>query len=756
MSRVAQRWALWENRGSPPTPGLNVGGPGTPPGVPILRNQFGLRVWLSIQIAWGFTPTSDMSTWVWSDVSLDVLYDDRIQITLGRADEASTPQPAALALTLKNKTGKYTYGPQSPNYPNITKNVPVQVIITVDGIPYRRFLGYSVGFTPEWDSTGNYAVVKLVAAGAKRRLNKGANPVQSVLSRSIPELTGLVEYWPMEDGSQANQIASGIPGGTAMQLGNGITTGVPTLASNSTIIASNALPVLGSGSFFGPVNSAAMNTGTLQVRFMAVWPGSGNQAPDGSEIISIQTPGSSVAFWWLLYHTGGSLALQGHASDGTVLYDSGPIFFAAEGTSQLVSVSFVQSGGNINAQIETYTLGAPTAGFINLPVTGQTLNPCTFISFAPNGDQTGLVVGHCTVSNQYQDIFNLLSQVNGYNAEYTGNRLDRLTAENGEHLKRTIGMTHELMGPQSPDTYINLMEGCAKVEDGVLLDGLDQGLTFIAHDERTSLPASLTLDASLGQIGPPLSPTDDDQLIINTYTATRTNGSSVTYVDNADSLAALVIGDYTDSTAQNFYQDTTQLADYASWQVHLRTTAGYRWPSVEIWLHRDPELLIAWLTTRLQSRVDLINLNAVRQQLYTAPAMLMMEGYTETIDQFLWDVVMNTTPYDPWRVAEIAAETGDTNEYVFRVETDGANVVTGVPAGSSSVSVSSLDTVWTTLADDFPLFVNMGGQKIKVTNITGSTSPQTFTVDPTTVTYPIPTNAVVTVWMAPVIDVGAM
>ena len=36
--------------------------------------------------------------------------------------------------------------------------------------------------------------------------------------------------------------------------------------------------------------------------------------------------------------------------------------------------------------------------------------------------------------------------------------------------------------------------------------------------------------------------------------------------------------------------------------------------------------------------------------------------------------------------------------------------------------------LWTTSAGDFPFDINIGGEQITVTNITGASSPQTFTV----------------------------
>lgn len=91
---------------------------------------------LAVAIAWGADPTSaDPSAWTWSDITRDVLFDDPISITLGRADEASTSQPAKCSIQLDNTTGAYSLGPKSPNYPYVRRNTPVRVrVIGLGGI----------------------------------------------------------------------------------------------------------------------------------------------------------------------------------------------------------------------------------------------------------------------------------------------------------------------------------------------------------------------------------------------------------------------------------------------------------------------------------------------------------------------------------------------------------------------------------------------------------------------------------------------
>ena len=61
----------------------------------------------------------------------------------------------------------------------------------------------------------------------------------------------------------------------------------------------------------------------------------------------------------------------------------------------------------------------------------------------------------------------------------------------------------------------------------------------------------------------------------------------------------------------------------------------------------------------------------------------------------------------------------------------------------------TVEPLWTTRADDFPITAEVGGIPVTVTGIAGTTSPQTFTVDPATVTKALPSGAPVAVYRPP-------
>jgi hypothetical protein len=73
---------------------------------------------------------------------------------------------------------------------------------------------------------------------------------------------------------------------------------------------------------------------------------------------------------------------------------------------------------------------------------------------------------------------------------------------------------------------------------------------------------------------------------------------------------------------------------------------------------------------------------------------------------------------------------GDT--LLSQVDTDGSTLSQTYPLGTETTikvaTTTSTSPLWTTAAGDFPFDINVGGERMTVTNITGGSSPQTFTV----------------------------
>lgn len=749
MNSVAAQVMAFQRRlrNHPGPLGESSSAAGSPPipGTPILQQQFGTSLYMAVEIAFGASPLSSSSGYTWTDVTTDVEAAEQVVITIGRANEATDAQPASCTFTLDNRSRAYSIGGQSSNWPNITKNTPVRVILTYLGATYTRFFGYSVGFTPDWDTTGKYAVVHVEAAGASRRFATGTTPVTSTLRHALTNASNLQAYWPCEDGSNATRLStvSTIPGLQPIY----VTSGNLNPAANSGFLCSQAIPTLGSDVWQANVPPYS-DTGSGQVRFLLYTPSSSFAA--GTNIINIYTTGT-VAAMYLVYGATPTTQIrlvcfnQGH---GTVL-DVTNIFNPA-GNYILFSLQWVESGGNITFYLSNLTQGQGGAGVYTQTLNGFTVGSVTSMQVNSLAAMSGAAIGHIFVRSSFDDINTLVNQFNAYNGEYIGDRMHRLCNEQGEFIT-TYGYDFDnKLGYQKSDTFLNILRDAEAVDMGLLCDGLNPGFSYFTRWAKENAVNQWQLDASLGQVEQPIVPLDDDQLICNYYTASRTNGSFAIYQDLVTDLATTSVGTYDKSGTFGFYTDGQPLIDYAGWQVYMGTIGGYRWPNVIIKLHHKPTLINKWLAAQISNRIDIINLQSVRPQANNAPLALLLEGYTETIDKFTWTVNMNMSPYDAWRLGLLGDNipTFNGQEYVVRLEQDGSShVLGGAPDGASTFQVATdgID-VWTTNSNDFPMYCSIGGNEIKVTNITGSKSPFTFTVDPTTVLVPIPPGTPVSMW----------
>lgn len=725
---------------------------------PFMVDTLGSGARLQVQVAWGADPAGSPAGWTWSDITADVLQAGgrKITMTLGGADEASTTQPATCSMTLDNRAGSYSLGGQSSNWPNVRRNTPVRVRVdpSASGASYTTiFQGFADGWSPDWDVSGEFAIVSLSASGTLRRLAQGASPVVSALRRVLGVGASVCAYWPAEEGTDAEVISSGI-GGPAMGV-----TGSPRYAASDTFPGSAPLPVLNGSSWYGVVPTYT-NTGDTQVRWLIDVPTSGGD--DAHALIVLRTTGTAST-WAVRYRTGGDIELLVFNSGGTLL--SSTIGFALDGRRGQFGLLLSQNGANVDWNMDFLEVGAAgTVGF-NTTLAGVTVGVVQQVQVNFDGGNNGFVIGHVTLENAITVQSENVRQVNGYAGErvtaptVSTGRLLRLAAENDLTLT-LVGPTSptnpqeaDRMGAQRPDQLLTLLRECETANDGILHDGRDNGLTYITRLRRYNAGPALTLNAAAGEVVSPLSPVDDDRLNRNRVTATRKNGASYTFEDTDGPLGTATIGVYDSALTVNTNADASA-RQFAGWAVHKGTVEGYRFPTLSLNFAHDPALVPAWIALQLGDRIDVTGINTVRDQYPAGTQSFALEGYTQTIDQFEWTAVANCSPYQPWRVIEMAATTGDTNEFLCHLESDGSTLSSGASAGASSLSVATAaGPLWTTTADDFPFDIEVGGIKVTVTAISGGSSPQTFTVTGATVTKALSSGSAVTVWRPPVLAI---
>lgn len=718
--------------------------PNSPPGTPILVNQFGGKARLAVEIAFGADLAADASTWTWTDITGDTLVPDggTINMTVGRQDESIQTSPAYCTLLLDNTAEKYTpYDPYSPNWPNVRRNTPVRIRFTLDGTTLNPswttlFEGLARGFPPNFDVTGNYAVVPLTVDGYLKRYDRPGRALRSPLYRAITSgnPTAPLAYWPMEDGSSSTQSASALAGGTPMR----VLSGTVGFAGQTGPDGSSALPDFSQGGrMAAPVATSTATSWRVEFALKL------DAIPSATFAAALQmlTAGTVTLFEVdVTDPVDGGIYLQ-WINNGTAAaaYSNHGV---ADAAWHWIRLDVTRSGADL-----AYALSVDSTVVLSGTITGAApVPPLTQVIPNPTGAASESItsMGHLVVWAPATSSVDTHAAFTGYTGENAVTRLQRLCGEQGVPISIT-GTSNTLMGVQGVDTFINLLRACETADDGMLYDGLSAGLQYLTRSSRYNQPAAVDLDASAGDPGgpdDPLIPLDDDLRDRNIVTIGRTSGSSATVEQTTGPRGTDAIGEYEYQATVN-YADDTWLAYRAGHEVNKGTFDGFRWPQQTILFHRSPALLGAWLQMAPGTRFDLTNLRTVRRQLSPDPVDLMLDGYGQSISKFIWTAMLNGSPNRPWRVIAIEDAT------LGRVQTDGSTLAAAASTGATSLSVASTGPLWTTAAADFPLSVEISGIQVTVSAISGSSSPQTFTV--TGVAKNLNSGDAVTVWKPGVI-----
>lgn len=730
-------------------------------GVPFLAAQLGSGARLLVEAAWGADLAADSATWTWTDITEDVRQSDGagIELTHGRADEATVMQPATCKLLLDNSSGDYSLGGQSSLYPYVRQNTPIRVRVDHDGNgTYNTlFQGYADSWTPTWEMNGASPAVALSASGVLRRLAQNTAPVLSSLRRRLTTESNVRAYWPCEDGREATAAASAFDGHPSMLW----TVGTPNFAAASDAFdCSLPLPTLTDSALDGFVLPYT-HTGEWQVRMLMVVPDTGMST--NGNLLRVYTSSSSIAIVEIDYGSGGgSMSLTAYDASGTSVYTSGVIGFAINGQSGRLFLSMDQDGADVDYRYGWQPIGG-TATFWDATITGRTIGAVTRVIAGYDFDHDDWTVGHVVVQDEVTDIHADDDELEAFAGEVTtfavdSGRFGRLCAENGiENIaygdSTSFDQPTDVMGPQRPDVLLNLLRDAERVDQGIIVDGLTAGLVFRTRRNLENRDADLTVDISAKELAQPLQPVCDDQGRVNRAIVNRQDGVTAEVADEDGPLGTDTIGIYDTSMTVPVESDEAPRL-YAGWLVHKGTVEGYRYPTLALDLAATPDLIPAWLTATdvgPGERIDITNPAAAATGHADATISQQIQGFRQFLTPYRWDVEMNCAPFEPWRIGVVAAESGDTDEFLARLDSGGSTLAAGAAAGATSLSVATTSglPLWTTTADDLPFEIEVAGIAITVTAISGSSSPQTFTVTGSTVTKALSAGAEVKVHRPP-------
>jgi hypothetical protein len=729
---------------------------------------------IAVSAAFGgnLTDPSGVS-WAFTEITRDVRAAEGIHIRHGRSDEAAASQPAQLRLALTNRDGRYSLGGRSPWWPNVRQGTPIRVECDLgDGGGFKvMFTGGADGWTPSYSTRPSTlggeigdATVTLSASGDLRRLQQGQPPIISPMRRGIMASPGVVTYWPCEDEENSRSIAPARPEWSAMDFSGRLHGGsnpnlpaaTPKLAASDVFDSSLPLPQINDSEWYGRVPDHT-GTSTIQLRFLIDVPapggGKGLAGDGGSVLIGLITSGNPN-FWELRYFEGGAIQIRAWRNFTGPPIDQ-TVTFNLDGRRGQFGLQLTQNGGAVDYFADFLEVGAAGAGTYSGSIASSTLGRALTVQTATDGGLVDLTLGHIVVRNVARVPSENIRILNAWNGEQVGERLLRITAEHAINYVQLDGAVPvdsitDIMGPQRIGTVLEILRECEATDQGILWDGLGPGLTYTTKRYRESRPPALVLDAAAGGVGLPFGPVHDDAYRCNRAAVERRGGSNAMFLDQTGPLGTTIVGRYDDSLTVTCQRDSA-LPQYAGWMVGQGTIEGYRYPRLSLNLRAHPEHLDEWLTIRPGDRVDVANLSAVHPSAPVEPIALSVEGYEQTIKPTSWDVIMNTSLAQRWGVAQVAAETtggpGDPRpEYVARVDTDATVIAALAPVGQTSLTVDvTAGPAWTTRADDFPFYLDVGAVRVAAVSCTapgvdGNPARQRFTIEPMPVTRPAGTR----------------
>lgn len=556
-------------------------------------------------------------------------------------------------------------------------------------------------WSPRWDQSSKDATTPIAGAGILRRLSQGQSALRSPLYRGL-SAQNPSGFWPLEDDAGATQASSALPAGTPGPVTDVTFAGSGPPGASSAVTTNNFTSTI-SGTCTGPDTPNGYAC-LILVKFASLpgslapivqWTATGTVGTwtvfgdsTGISITGLDRTGASVVApaattyvidptkWW-------ALQLETNVSGGTVSW----------------SLLWTQVGtGVFYAQTGTYSGTAPKAtGFKCL---GQA-NVSYSMSWLGDNDLS-------FVSTSFSAL------ASGFSGETAGNRMIRLAAE--EDVPIIVMGDPNLtapMGTQTAQTFIDLVRECEAADQGLLVER-GVGLGYLTRVFRFNVPVTMSLDFASGHVAAPPEPTDDDLNLINVVKLTRTGGSEVTVQDNT---SVALSGAYTDETTVNLYADS-QLADQAGWRLHLGTLDELRWPVITLDLARNPNLIPAWASLRIGARLTVANPPSA---VAGASLDLVVEGYTETISLYSWDVQINCSPATAWDVGIY-----DTSRYDSQTSTLAAPLTTSTTSWSTTAAV--LSDCWDQVA--VPYDVLVGGERCTVTfaSAPSGTGPYTQTL----------------------------
>ena len=595
----------------------------------------------------------------------------------------------------------------------------------------RRFTGELVSIETAQDLSGNdiYSAVQL--ADVTRRLGRD-DVVNSPLSNFFSALTS-TGYWKFEDGSRATSLANATPRGrpgSFVDVEFSVPADLPATVGSVKINSTSTRIVL-----------TAVSTEDTEFACFN-W---------GMQMASI--PAASVTLFDL-YLTGGSLSrlnfsvtatayvIAIYDNDGALLTSGTTVWTATTPPDvwNLFRIQFDQNGADLDLDIGWYhPSDSSPVGATTITVTENAGRIWQVISQGATNN-IGTQFTHFFIGQFFLDNLQTayVQSANAFDGEDTATRAERVGAEN-DITVRVVGNRDncEIMGPQPLAIPLDILYECANTER-----------TQLYPDRNSTDLIFRTYRSLLNQYGPSLAysvesghPTalprgkDDDSTLRNNVTVRRADGSFGFHERTDGPNGTDALGNILGSADRNTYT-SERLNDHAAWETFLGTWNEYRWIQIPVALERSSFSGSA-ADVRQALRLaaldigDMLTLTGPPQWTKPDDVLLFIQGLPiEILGNRKWQLNWNTSAYGPYVVNDLTSSAASRT----RVAAGSGYVLAGSltsTATSFTVTIPTGSKLWgttTTKPGNFPLNIVIGDEVITISGISGTATPQTFTV----------------------------
>ena len=650
----------------------------------------------------------------WHGIAADILTESKIKTVRGVTDDGEI-RACSIMWTFNNQTDQYRpSNPSGPLYGLLQRNMPVAAAADLSVRACAEAVEFAPDQTIDFDAVAGRGLrwVDLNAQGVLARIADWDEPVRSPMYLQISRYANLRAYLPLEDarGTDVPLNAAkggGPPFGIGVSFANGDGPDGAGTATGSTATSRLGVPVL-------PMSSTA----GWQVFFSALL-----DAPPSVTLQPMLQWGvaNGDQYTWSVNLT--TFNLRVNASDGSVLSDDSVSFGGTDYQpwSNWLTYRFraTQVGGNVLVEIAWYPQGIGFVGYS--PSHAGTVSRPTNVRQYGNANTDGALYSHIGVLAGVTDDLtdsDFTTAFDGYRGERAGVRFNRIMSQIGEG-HGVIGSTGDTwpMGPQKPDTVINILREIQHTEDGLIFDTKGAlGVTMRTRFNITNQAAAMTL-AYLGDIAPPLKEKISTAGIANEVTASQRNGGSVTAVKVVGALSNQAppngIGVRKGSQDVNTSDETT-LPVLAGWHLSRRTIEGSRYDSVVLDLDGDPGLITAAMLVDIGDRIVITGREP-------EPIELIVYGVTDSIESFRHMVTFTCVPGAVYR----AAIYSDTNSR-YDVDNSTVDLAVNTTATAWRVSALSVDDTWAVTGAGTPYEWIVAGERVRVTAMNAPTGTGPF------------------------------